>query len=116
MAASDYYIPGRRRGTMGPHVPYRLMKMCNKATKIDACLIPQPDQAVSDYRQNGGSITDPEHNIDDPLSMKKDIRFRSFTERFPSFEAIFYDVVNENASVFVDALIFYIDLTFRLSF
>lgn len=72
-------------------------------------MIPQPDQAVTDYRLNGGRITDPEQDIKDPLfnsSDKMDIRFQLFTKQYPSFEAIFHSVVNENVTVFVDALTF----------
>ena len=101
---------------MGAHIPYQLMKM-NKATTIDPRLIPQPDQAVSSYRLNGGKITDPPQDIDDPLfnnSVKMDIRFHSFTKKFPSFEVIFNSIVNENPSIFVDALMYYINLTYRL--
>ncbi len=102
---------------MAAHIPYELMEVGNKATKIDSHLIPQPDQAASDYRHNGGRITDPQDSSNDPLfndPIKKDIRFNSFTKRFPSFEVIFYNTVNENPSIFVEALAYYITLTFRL--
>ena len=61
---------------MAAHIPYELMEVGNKATKIDSHLIPQPDQAASDYRQNGGRITDPQDSSNDPLfndPIKKDI-------------------------------------------
>ena len=102
---------------MAAHVPFELMKMGNKATRINTHLIPQSDQAVSDYGLKGGRITDPDYDINDPLfsnSIKIDFRFRSFTKKFPSFEVIFYSIVNENVSVFVDALTYFIALTYRL--
>lgn len=102
---------------MGPHVPYRLMRACNRAVKINSRLIPKPDQAASEYRLNGGRITDPEDEINDPLfsnSIKIDIRFKSFVRRLTSFDVIFHSVLNGNTSVYVDALTFFIDLTFRL--
>lgn len=102
---------------MGAHVPYQLMQAHNKATRVDTRLIPQAEQAVSDYRLGGGRITDPDQDINDPLfndMVKMDIRFQSFIKRFPSFEAIFHNLVNENVSLFVDALTYFIDLTFRL--
>ena len=79
------------------------MKTCNRVKKIDANLIPQPSQAVSDYRLNGGTITDPNLDIEDPLfnnPTKINLRFQSFVKRFPSFDVIFYCIINENTSNF----------------
>lgn len=102
---------------MGAHVPYQLMRRCNKATMIDPCLIPSPVQAVHMYRLNSGRITDPD-DFSDPLfndPVKIELRFQSFAKRFPSFNAIFHSIVNETTPrVFVDALLFFINLTFRL--
>ena len=114
----ELYLLGRRRGTMPSHIPYHVMRRNNRATVVDASLIPCPQEAVNQYRLNGGRITDPEYDIQDPLfndPLKSDIRFRSFTKRFPSMDSLFHAVVNSNASAFIEALIFFIDLTFRLS-
>lgn len=51
---------------MGAHIPQRVMKMNNKAQKVGSHL-PRPEDAVEQYRLNGGHITDPEQNILDPL-------------------------------------------------
>lgn len=108
-------IPGRRKGTMNAHIPYRLMQKCNKAVKIDQHLI-SSDDAMYMYRMNGGRITDPD-DISDPLygsSEKRELRLQSFLKKYPSFNIIFHSVANENGSIFVDALLFLINVTFRL--
>lgn len=103
---------------MVAHIPHQLLYKCNKAAKIDKHLILHPDEAVNMYRLNGGRITDPEDTAADPLSNnfeKAELRFQAFVERFPSFDVIFYSIANETPSVFEDALLFFIDLTYRLS-
>ena len=106
------FLLGRKGGRTAAHVPCQVMKRNNHATKVDAFMIPQPHQAVVNYRLNGGKM-----DIEDPLFHSSDkiyTRFQSFTRQYPSFEAIFHRVVNEDTSVFVDALTCFIDLTFRL--
>ena len=103
---------------MPSHIPYHVMKRDNRATVVDAGLIPNPEEAVHQYRLNGGRITEPENATQTPLfndPTKSDIRFQSFTKKFPSMDGIFHNVVNGNVSIFVDALNLFIDLTFRLS-
>lgn len=102
---------------MRAHIPYQLLRRYNQAARVNVQLIPGPEQAVREYRLNGGRITDPRIDINDPLfnnPVKIDMRFQSFNKRFPSFETIFNHVSNENISLFVDALTCFIDLTFRL--
>lgn len=109
---------GRRRGTMGPHIPLRVMRCMNKAKKISSHILPQPEEAVAQYRFNGGRITDPEQNIRDPLHgdiTRINIRSQSFAGEYPSFEPIFHDVANGNGLIFSEALRFFIDRTYRLS-
>lgn len=113
-----FYFVGRRRGAMGAHIPYRVMRNENKAPKISPDLLPKPEDAAEQYRVNGGQITDPEQNVRDPLhgdTTKINMRSQSFIEKYPSFERIFYDVVNDNGTFFNEALRVFIDLTFRLS-
>ena len=103
---------------MPAHIPEQVMRINNKAAAIHANQIPRPQEAIDNYRSNGGSITDPELDIEDPLNGdpgKSDIRFQCFTRRFPSFDNIFHSIVNENPTAYVDALKFFIDLTYRLS-
>ena len=103
---------------MPAHIPVQVMRVNNKASVINPDLILHPQQAIDQYRLKGGSITDPEQHIQDPLfddPSKMDIRLVSFNKRFPSIDAIFHGVVNGNATMFIDALKFFIDVTFRLS-
>jgi hypothetical protein len=90
------------------------MQNCNKAVKVDQYLISTED-AVDMYRRSGGSLTDPA-DISDPLSdtEKRNLRLSTFSKKYPSFDNIFHNVANENGSIFVDALLFFINLNFRL--
>lgn len=61
---------------------------------------------------------DPEQNIRDPLSddtAMMDIRLQSFQKHYPSFEHIFHRVINGDKTIFINALKFFINITFRLS-
>lgn len=103
---------------MHAHIPERLMRNNNRAKKISPHFLPQPQEAANDYRLNGGTITDPDQNITDPLcntSDKIEIRHQSFTNRYPSFDIIFQNLVNSESSMFKNGLKFFIDITFRLS-
>lgn len=103
---------------MRAHVPVQVMRANNKAKKITPHILPRPQYAAQQYRANGGSITDPDENITDPLcndTTKIDRRFQSFTKKYPSFDPIFHNVVNGNKTIFIDALKFFINITYRLS-
>lgn len=103
---------------MKAHVPVQVMKKTSKAKMINPNLLPQPQDAVHQYRLNGGSITDPDLSITDPLCTlysKRDIRLRTFNEKYPSCEHIFHSVVNGNKLIFIDAVKYFIDITHRLS-
>ena len=53
----------------------------------------------------------------DPLqgdNAKASIRAQAFGERYPSYDVIFHELVNLNPMLFKNALIFYIDVTYRL--
>ena len=103
---------------MKAHVPVQLMRRNSKAKILDNGILPGPDDAVRQYRLNGGSITDPEQSIRDPLctdTVKMNIHFQSFKKRYPSFDHIFHSVVNGNKTFFIDALKYFINITFRLS-
>ena len=63
----------------------------NRARRIPATLLPDPQQAVQMYRDNGGSLTDPAPYGSDPLAEnyhKMQIREQSFGEQF-SLETVF---------------------------
>ena len=108
---------GRRRG-IPRGVPDVLCQLNNRARKIPPARLPLPEQAVQAYRNTTGVLTDPSPYGNDPLaqdSTKKDLRMQAFHDRFPSFDAIFHDLVNGNSAVFKQALLFFIDITRRMS-
>lgn len=81
-------------------------------------MLPALDQATEAYRNNSGTLTDPAPYGCDPLEQDADkqrIRIQAFHDRFPSFEVIFHNLVNGHGTVFKQALLFYMDVTYRLS-
>ena len=69
------------------------------------------------YRNDGGHITEPtQFGVDPVLDNEKiEIRDRAFADRYPSFDPIFHAIVNGNVRPFREGLLFYCDITFRLS-
>ena len=89
----------------------------NRVVPVDHQQLPTPSEAVNMYRENGGTITEEYEFGVDPLKdhpekvlMRRDV----FSQRF-QFNTIFHSAVNGNESVFIQALLFYIDVTHRLS-
>jgi ribulose-5-phosphate 4-epimerase/fuculose-1-phosphate aldolase len=103
---------------MHSHIPNDVMRTNNKISTLDLRNLPCSSQAVSMYHQEGGRISD-EHGFgEDPLQgddAKASIRAQAFDDRYPSYDAIFHEVVNMNPALFKNALRFYIDVTYRLS-
>ena len=103
---------------MGSHVSNEVMRRNNRTSRIDWRHLPTSAEAVRLYQEDGGRISDETHFGEDPISgdsTKFSIRMRAFTERFPSFDTIFENLVNGNPSLFENALLFYIDVSYRLS-
>ena len=99
------------------HVPVIEMSVNNKVTKLHHAVIPPYQQAVDEYRQNGGQLTDPDGRCVDPLienQGKINIREHSFSQRFPHLDSIFHTLVNQDPRLFREATKFYIDVTYRL--
>ena len=79
--------------------------------------LPDGNQAAQLYRNSGGHLTDPGAYGMDPISTdrgKCHIREAAFFEKY-SFYEIFYDLINGNGLKFENGLLFYIDVTRRLS-
>lgn len=98
-------------------VPNVLMDLDNRAKKIDPQLLPSATTAVQQYNSNGGVISGPCCFGTDPLegnTRMKDIRHETFCSRF-SFKSLFCDVSNGCGSSFTSALMFLIDITYRLA-
>ena len=104
---------------MATHIPNRVMaSQLNRFPKINQNHLPDTTAAVAMYNQEGGNLSDGARFGHDPLSghsNKMSIRHQAFTERYPSFEDIFHQLVNSNSTLFKEALKFYLDVTYRLS-
>ena len=93
-----FTIGGRKRG-MRRGIPNALMELDNRARKIYPQLLPSTTTAIQQYSLNGGTISDPCCFGIDPLqsSNAKTI------------------ISNGCGSSFRSALMFLIDVTFRLA-
>ena len=104
---------------MATHIPNRVMaSQLHQFPRINPGSLPDRTAAVMMYNQEGGNLSDGAQCGRDPLcgdANKMSIRHQAFTERYPSFEDLFYQLVNSNDIPFKDALRFYLDVTYRLS-
>ena len=99
-------------------IPNRLMLTDDRTKKLGNSRLPTPTQAIYMYRANGGHITEESNFGEDPLANDVDkyrIRENAFVQKFPSFEAIFHNLVNGNSIPFKNGLKYFIDITYRLS-
>lgn len=90
----------------------------NRVKRIDPSLLPHRTRAVQLYKQAGGRIRETSQFGRDPIAndaAKCDLRKKAFTEKYPSFEVIFSNLINGNSLHFKNALKFYIDVTRRLA-
>ena len=68
------------------------------------------------YESSGGRLSDPAHFGSDPLHGERwEIRDQAFRRRYPSFSSICHSVVNGDSLPFKQALLFFTDVTTRLS-
>ena len=70
------------------------------------------------YETYCGHITEESHFGQDPLvndAEKCRIREMAFMERYPSFEHTFHNIVNGNDALFKEELLYFMDITYRLS-
>ena len=80
-------------------------------------MLPSTQEAVEQYNLAGGRIFETCAFGTDPVEMKdelKQIRYESFTSKY-SFEILFCEVSNGCGDTFKNALLFLIDITYRLS-
>ena len=85
---------------------------------IDSSLLPESSRAVQLYEQAGGRMREISQFGQHPIAhdtTKYDLWRQAFTDKYPSFKAIFSNLVNENSVPFKSALKFYIDITRRLA-
>ena len=98
-------------------VPNVMMLQDNRTKRLDPAFIPTVDDAVTNYRAQGGQLTDPDELGVDPISCdgnKSKIRQQTFSEKFPSFGIIFDNLVNGQPEMFREGLLFYLNITNRL--
>ena len=104
---------------MASHIPNRVMaSQLSSIPKIHLQHLPDVTTAISMYNQDGGNISDGAQFGYDPLNgyaNKIAIRQQAFSDRYPSFEEIFHQLINSNNNLFKEALKFYLDVTYRLS-
>lgn len=111
------FIVGGRKRCMKRGVPNTLMDLDNRAKIINPQILPTTAVAVQQYRDNGGTISEPCWFGRDPLETNtemKTIRYESFCSRY-SFKSLFCDASNGCSTSFQEALKFLIDVTYRLA-
>ena len=112
LAWNTHPIPGRG-------IPSTLQMQIFHTSPIHPAELPQCSSAVSEYRQQGGRLTDPTNPGNDPLQ-GDDVLFRQreqlwLTECAMDVDDIFSETISGNTSVLENAIISYRDLTFRLA-
>uniref|UniRef100_A0A1X7TJY3 Integrase core domain-containing protein n=1 Tax=Amphimedon queenslandica TaxID=400682 RepID=A0A1X7TJY3_AMPQE len=93
---NEHPIPGHKNGIIRRGVPNVLMKQSSNAKRINPNLLPSSSQAVRIYTSSGGVLTEPYQFGIDPIAHsveKKSIRHMSFTQKFPSFDNIFHEIL-----------------------
>ena len=99
----------------GKGVPDKRMEE-NKKTFIlpSIDMLPTGEEAVSAYERDGGNLRSPEVFGTDILAgneQLQQLRFDNFNAAYPSFEVIFYCLVNGDHHPFREGLMNFIDLT-----
>lgn len=90
----------------------------NKVAKIDHQLLPLPEDAAKLYEEAGGALTHFSSFGEDPFrdnNVLQEERLMAFHARHPSFQPIFHKLVNNDDSLFIDALDHFIFLSTTLN-
>ena len=102
---------------LGQRIPNR--RASDRRTSVfDPTLMSMPSEAVRLSHQAGGLLQLFSRFGADPLDGRGDLqqlREDAFAERFPCFELIYHQVVNDDCTRFEQSLLFFINLTERLS-
>ena len=101
---------------MPSHIPDVVMRRENRVQRVVGSL-PSPAEAIRLYEE-GRQISDEASFGEDPLYgdvNKSTIRQQSFSTSYPSFDPIFHQLVNSDASLFTNGWKFFVDITYRLS-
>ena len=99
-------------------IPNLLKSHCNGTTVIRPHEIPSTQQATDDYRQQGGTLSDPEPFGYDPLANDATLRDQRdvvFSERIrTTFPDIFHQLLIGNTVPLEEAILMYISITEEL--
>lgn len=90
------------------------MEHNNQAVRVDPQLVPPTDEAVRQYNNAGGHLTQFSPFGEDPLKDHSNLayqRVREFHQRYPSFDIFFSSLVNGDDSFFRQGLTHFITLT-----
>lgn len=99
----------------GKGIPLQMSCTNSRAVRVNVNQVPTAEQAVQMYQGNLNLA--PSFGVD-PLEQepaKKEARERQFIKYFSSYESMFHGIVNENPTLFRNALLYYLRLTLHLS-
>ena len=101
---------------IGKGIPNKLMIKNNFTSKVDAALLPTPEQAVREYENAGGRLTAYSQFGIDPLLRYPLLQHQREVEvsSHLNFDTIFHCLVNNNQHPFMHGLLYFIDLNDRL--
>ena len=103
---------------LGKGMPNVRMQLNNRLFPLDPHVVPTAVEAVSHFHSAGGKLTLFSHFGVDPLHGRRELcemRLRTFTSRYKTFASIFHAVCNGDESLFRSALLYFIDITKRMS-
>lgn len=112
-AWNSHRIPGRSGG-----IPDTLATIANQVTPLNPSQVPSTEAVMQHHEQGGNRLCRVSCFGQDPLQGLPELarlRRRDFSERFPSMDFIFQEILLGNSQVFQDAILFYILLTRRFS-
>ena len=104
---------GRNRG-----VPNSIMISNNHAAQIDSRPLPSVENAIHNFEGSGGHLTIFNSFGEDPLQRSPLMvaqREREFLSKYPDFETFFHTVANGDYYLFREGILYFIDITRRLS-
>lgn len=90
----------------------------NQTVAVPPHLIKEPVEVLEDYESIGGSITVFSPFGNDPLSSRPNLisrRDEVFYELYPTFDSIFYTVVNGDFTLFREGLLLLITISNALA-
>ena len=94
------------------------MSQNNRVALVDPAVLPSVSEAYQHYTSLGGTLTEPHNFGVDPLQGNghlQQVRHDLFKEKFSKFDPLFSSIVNGDCSPLKEGLIFYMEVTKRLS-